>query len=423
MKKIITCFFLIVVFFGYIKAADVFDSTNSVFSSDSTSLDSVQDITQSAAKTYNLDEYINTINSSVRENIGEDFNFKNMANEIINKNNINYKKIFMKLLDLFFKEISFAIKGAITIFIVVVIMAVLSNLELEKKSEITKIAHLACFIVIATITIATFVDTAKMLTKVVHTQTTLMQVISPFLLAVLIATGKITTTGIIQPLLLFLASFVGGVITYFVIPLLSISVAFNVICSISENIKLEKMSKIFSSVSLWTVGVVLTVFLGVLSLETSLSTSVDSLGVKTTQAAVSNFVPVVGKFFSDSFEVVVGATKIIGKTGGVIGIIGIIVVAIVPIFKLASIMGIYMLLAALVEPISNDELTSKYLSSIANTYKTMLGVLIGITILFVISTGIILNLVSTLSAWSPRVSFVKNAVCIFYIPFRGIHIV
>lgn len=398
MKKIITCFFLIVVFFGYIKAADVFDSTNSVFSSDSTSLDTVQDITQSAAKTYNLDEYINTINSSVRENIGEDFNFKNMANEIINKNNINYKNIFMKLLDLFFKEISSAIKGAITIFIIVVIMAVLSNLELEKKSEITKIAHLACFIVIATITIATFVDTAKMLTKVVHTQTTLMQVISPFLLAVLIATGKITTTGIIQPLLLFLASFVGGVITYFVIPLLSISVAFNVICSISENIKLEKMSKIFSSVSLWTVGVVLTVFLGVLSLETSLSTSVDSLGVKTTQAAVSNFVPVVGKFFSDSFEVVVGATKIIGKTGGVIGIIGIIVVAIVPIFKLASIMGIYMLLAALVEPISNDELTSKYLSSIANTYKTMLGVLIGITILFVISTGIILNLVSTLSA-------------------------
>lgn len=398
MKKIITCFFLIVVFFGYIKAADVFDSTNSVFSSDSTSLDTVQDITQSAAKTYNLDEYINTINSSVRENIGEDFNFKNMANEIINKNNINYKNIFMKLLDLFFREISSAIKGAITIFIIVVIMAVLSNLELEKKSDITKIAHLACFIVIATITIATFVDTAKMLTKVVHTQTTLMQVISPFLLAVLIATGKITTTGIIQPLLLFLASFVGGVITYFVIPLLSISVAFNVICSISENIKLEKMSNIFSSVSLWTVGVVLTVFLGVLSLETSLSTSVDSLGVKTTQAAVSNFVPVVGKFFSDSFEVVVGATKIIGKTGGVIGIIGIIIVAIVPIFKLASIMGIYMLLAALVEPISNDELTSKYLSSIANTYKTMLGVLIGITILFVISTGIILNLVSTLSA-------------------------
>ena len=225
---------------------------------------------------------------------------------------------------------------------------------------------------------------------------TLMQVISPFLLSVLIATGKISTTGIIQPLLLFLASSVGFIVTYFVIPLLSISVAFNVICSISENIRLEKLSKFFSNVSLWTIGVVLTVFLGVLSLETSLSSSVDSLSVKTTQAAVSNFVPVVGKFFSDSFEVVVGATKIIGKTGGIIGILGIVIVGIIPIFKITSIMVIYMLLAAFVEMITTDKLILKYLSGFVNVYKTMLGILIGVVILFVISTGIILNLVNSI---------------------------
>ena len=398
MKKIIVCIFVIIVFFSYIKAAETFDSINNVFSSNGTSSENSADITKSAADIYNLDDFVETINRSVKENIDEEIDFKNMAKEILNKNNINYKNIFMKLLDLFSREVSSAIKGAITIFIIIVIMSVVSNLELERKSDITKIAHLACFVVIATITIATFVDTVSMLKNVINTLTTLMQVISPFLLSILIATGKISTIGIIQPLLLFLASFIGFVVTYFVIPLLSISVAFNVICSISENIKLEKLSKLFSSVSIWIVGVILTAFLGVLSLETSLSSSVDSLGVKTTQAAVSNFVPVVGKFFSDSFEVVVGATKIIGKTGGVIGIIGIIIVAIVPIFKIASIMVVYMCLAALVEPISNDELISKYLSSIANVYKTMLGVLIGITILFVISTGIILNLVSTLSA-------------------------
>ena len=172
--------------------------------------------------------------------------------------------------------------------------------------------------------------------------------------------------------------------------------AFNVICSISENIRLEKLSKFFSNVSLWTIGVVLTVFLGVLSLETSLSSSVDSLSVKTTQAAVSNFVPVVGKLFSDSFEVVVGATKIIGKTGGIIGILGIVIVGIIPIFKITSIMVIYMLLAAFVEMITTDKLILKYLSGFVNVYKTMLGILIGVVILFVISTGIILNLVNSI---------------------------
>ena len=399
MKKIklfvITYIFIVITLFSTVYGADIFSSNGSTENIQSTE-ETLENATDSAAKMYNLDEFVETINDSVNENIGQEIDFKNIANDILNKNNINHKNLILKLVEIFVKEISSAIKGAITIFIIMVIMAIISNLELEKKSDITSIAHLACFIVIATITIATFVQTVSMLKSVINTMATLMQVISPFLLTVLIATGSISTTGIIQPLLLFLASSVGFIITYFVIPLLSISVAFNTICSISENIKLEKLAKMFSGVSIWTVGVILTVFLGVLSLETSLSSSVDSLSVKTTQAAVSNFVPVVGKFFSDSFEVVVGATKIIGKTGGVIGIIGIIIVAIVPILKIASIMGIYMLLSALVEPICTDTLISKYLSSFANIYKTMLGILIGVTVLFIISTGIILNLVNNI---------------------------
>lgn len=391
---IITCFSTFNI--GIVFSSDIFSggsASNDVLKT----TEGVNDnITKSAKETYNLDEYVETINNSVNQNLGQEIDFKNIANELLNKNNINYKNIFTKLIEIFASELSSAIRGAITIFVIVIIMAILSNLELDNRSDITRIAHLACFIVIATITVTTFVQTISMIKSTITTIGTLIQVISPFLLAVLIATGKISSTGIIQPLLLFLASSVGFIVTYFVIPLLSISVAFNVICSISENIKLEKLSKLFSNISLWTIGVVLTFFLGVLSLETSLSSSVDSLSIKTTQAAVSNFVPVVGKFFSDSFEVVVGATKLIGNTGGIIGILGIIVVAIVPIFKIFSVMMIYMLLSALVEMITTDPLISKYLSGFANVYKTLLGVLIGVVILFVISTGIILNLVNSI---------------------------
>lgn len=391
---IIICFLILKT--NFVFASEVFSSNISTDDVSKITEEVTNNITESTKKTYNLDEYIDTINNSVNENLGQEIDFKNIANELLNKNDINHKNLFTKLLEIFASEVSSAIKGTVTIFIIVIIMAILSNLELDNKSDITRIAHLACFIVIATITVATFVQTVNMLKTTINTMGTLMQVISPFLLSVLIATGKISTTGIIQPLLLFLASSVGFIVTYFVIPLLSISVAFNVICSISENIRLEKLSKFFSNVSLWTIGVVLTVFLGVLSLETSLSSSVDSLSVKTTQAAVSNFVPVVGKFFSDSFEVVVGATKIIGKTGEIIGILGIVIVGIIPIFKITSIMVIYMLLAAFVEMITTDKLILKYLSGFVNVYKTMLGILIGVVILFVISTGIILNLVNSI---------------------------
>lgn len=54
-----------------------------------------------------------------------------------------------------------------------------------------------------------------------------------------------------------------------------------------------------------------------------------------------------------------------------------------------------MILVALIEPICNEKNVIKYLSNFANVYKNLLGILIGITILFVISTGIILNLVNS----------------------------
>ena len=187
----------------------------------------------------------------------------------------------------------------------------------------------------------------------------------------------------------------GFIVNYLVIPFFNISVAINVICAISDNLKLNKMAKFFSSSAIWVVGIIFTFSLGVIAIETSLTSSVDSLAVKTTQAAVSNFVPVVGKFFSDSFETVVGATKVVSSVGGTIGVISVVMVSIVPIIKIASVMLIYILLAAIIEPICNEENVIKYISSFASVYKNLLGILIGIAILFVISTGIILNLVNS----------------------------
>ncbi len=342
----------------------------------------------------NLDEYINSLNEFVNKSGIDDFNLDELSNDLIEGKNIDFSSLALKILSLFGKEVSNVAKGCISIFIIIVIMAIIDSLQLEDKSDVTKIAKLVCFLAISTITIASFIDVISNFKQVVTTLTTTMQVVSPFLMAILIATGAITTTGIIQPLLLFLASAIGFIINYVVIPLISVSVAFNVISRISDDIKLNKMSKMFCKTSIWLIGIIFTVFLGILSLETSLSSSVDTLAVKTTQAAVSNFVPVVGKFFSDSFETVVGATKIISKVGGILGVIVVVIIAIVPIIKITAIMLFYKVLSALIEPICNDKEISEYINGFADIYQTILGILIGISILFIISIGIIINLSS-----------------------------
>ena len=354
--------------------------------------DKVTEIISNISDSYNLNEYISVLEEYSKKSGVDGISIENVAKGLISNKGIDTNLFITKFVSMFFKEVVIAIKGAITIFIIIIIMAIITSLELEKKSDITKIAHLACFLTLSTVTIATFTNVISVFSGLISTLTTLMQVISPFIMTMLVATGAITSTGVIQPLLLFLASAIGFLINYMVIPFFSISVALNVICSISQNLRLDKMSKMFPKVALWTVGISLTLFLGILGLESSLSSSVDSLTLKTAQTAMSTFVPVVGKFFSDSFETVIGATKLIGKTGGVIGIIVIILVSIVPILKIACISIVYNVLAALIEPIYTDDDVIKYISGFGEIYKTLLGILIGIVILFVISVGIILNL-------------------------------
>lgn len=341
---------------------------------------------------YDFESYVESINRFVEEEGINGIDLKEISKSLFDGSSLDYGGVISKLLELLFKEVVITARGAITAFIIIVIMAIISSLELEKESDVTKIAHMACFLVLATVTISGFLEIIDVFKGVVNTLTTLMQTISPFIMGVLMATGAITSTGIIQPLILFLASLIGFIVNYIVIPFITISVAINVICSISDNIKLSRAAKFFNSSAIWIIGVSLTIFLGILSLETSISSSVDSLAVKTTQAAVSNFVPVVGKFFSDSFETVVGATKIINNIGGAIGIIGIVLVSAMPLIKIGSTVIIYYLLNVLAEPLHPGDKVGEFILGMYNAYKSIFGILIGILIIFVISTGIILNL-------------------------------
>lgn len=341
-------------------------------------------------------KYVEIINDYVKNSGMESIDIDKLASDLVTGEKIDHSYIFKTVLSLFGREILNALNGSVAIYIIIIIMAIITSFDMEEKGDVTKIAKLVCFIGISSLTIKTFLEVITTFKNVVNILTTTMQVISPFLLSVLISTGAISTTGLVQPILLFLASLVGFIVNYVVIPFFTISVSFNVIYSISENLRIEKVSKMFSSSAIWIIGVLFTLFLGVLALETTVSSSVDSLAVKTTQAAVSNFVPVVGKFFSDSFETVVGATKIVGKAGGVVGIIAIVLISLVPILKLGSVLVIYSILNVLIEPICSDTKVTKYIENFVNVYKNLFGILIGIIILFVISTGIILNLINNI---------------------------
>ena len=214
---------------------------------------------------------------------------------------------------------------------------------------------------------------------------------------VMVVSGGIVSSNLIQPIILFIASLVGFLVNYIVIPFITISMVMKIVSSFSSSIRLNKLGELFSKSSLWITAVVFTMFLSVISVKGSITTSVDSAVVKTTQTAVSNLIPVVGKFVSDSLESIMGATEVIGKTAGVVGIIVMIALSVIPIIQMIVVFVIHKLLAAFSETIIDNKNIVGLIDGFAENYKTLLGIIIGILALYIMATGVLIKLIGSIT--------------------------
>ena len=136
---------------------------------------------------------------------------------------------------------------------------------------------------------------------------------------------------------------------------------------------------------------VLTIFVGVVSIEGTLSSSVDGITAKTAKAAVSSFIPVVGKILGDAVDTVIGCSSILKNATGIVGIIILLGIAIGPIIKLIILMALYYLGAALCQPIA-DEKVIKLLEQIGDTFKTLLAILCSVSVMFIIGTTLVIKI-------------------------------
>ena len=355
------------------------------------------DITNQIGSSLEINKYLNTFDIYLKENNIEGFNVNELYSELLQGNGIKYENILDVFVSNLLKQVNTSMKSVTTLFIVIIIMAVLSSLELDKNSDVIKITKLIVIICISSILLKNYIEIVDMFKNIVNLLGYAMQIVSTFLTGILLASGKITSTGIIQPLLLFVSSFICVITNYIVIPFFTISIAINIVSKISDNIKLDKMSTIFRKSSLYIFSSVIAIFILILSMESTVTKSIDSIYFKTTQNIVSDVVPVVGKFLSDSLETVLGATELIGKVGGAVALISIIIIVSVPLLKILIVVILYKLLSAFSEPINEDKTISDFIDGFTKVYKDMLGILTGILILFIMTTGIIMGMISSIS--------------------------
>lgn len=176
-----------------------------------------------------------------------------------------------------------------------------SIIENLSNEETTKIVYYVEYIIIATVVINSFLEILHLTENTIQKITNFMNLLVPLFTTLVLTTGNIATTNMFQPIILLGINFISNFVNQFLIPILLISMSLTITSNILEKGQLDGISKFFKSSIVWILGIILTVFTAVLSLEGTLSSSVDGLTAKTTKAAVSNFIPVVRKDFGRQY--------------------------------------------------------------------------------------------------------------------------
>ncbi|MBJ6877983.1 hypothetical protein JG665_18595, partial [Vibrio cholerae] len=89
----------------------------------------------------------------------------------------------------------------------------------------------------------------------------------------------------------------------------------------SDQYKVTKLSKLLQNVSVGIIGIFLTIFLGVLSVQGTATAVADGIAVKTAKFVTGNFIPVVGRMFTEAADTVISASGLLKNTVGIIGLV------------------------------------------------------------------------------------------------------
>ena len=223
----------------------------------------------------------------------KDLDISNIFNSALT-GKIDNSNILKKILNLASVQVLDTLKILINILLIVLIHSVLKSItDGLENGEVSKIVYYVQYVLIVTIIMANFTDILKSVKDTIENLVGFSGSLVPLLVTLMTYTGSITTTAVIEPILLFMIEFITNMIKTLVIPIISIITVLIIISKITDKVQISKLGNFLKSSVVWTLGIILTIFVGVVSLEGSLTSSVDGVTAKTAKAAVSSLIPIV----------------------------------------------------------------------------------------------------------------------------------
>lgn len=243
------------------------------------------------------------------------------------------------------------------LLILAVACAVLQNLQAAfNEGGIATLARGVAFLALVTLALTSFTLAVGTAGEAVDRMVSFFQSLLPVLVTLLAATGGISVSTLLQPVLVYTVTITGTLMHNVLFPLLYLTACLTVVSHIADRFQISKLAGLLKQVAMVALGLMMTVFTGVLSIYGVAGAVADGVGLRAIQFATDAFLPVVGGMLSDAIETVAGATLLLKSAVSLVGVGIIFFLAAFPMLKILSLVVVYKVAAAVIQPFGEEQL-------------------------------------------------------------------
>lgn len=302
---------------------------------------------------------------------------------------ISVGKITNAIISFVFKEVKTALSLSVSIIIIAIICSLIKNLQASFSNEnIANIAFYACYSILIILLTKSFVVSINIAIDIIDRLAEFMAALLPVLVMMIASIGGFSQAATMDPIILGATIIIPRIYKTVIIPIILVSFVLQFTNNISTEYKISNLAKMARQASLWLQGIILALFIGLLTVRGITSSTLDAVTLKTAKFAVDNFIPIVGKAFSDAIASVAGYSLIIKNAVSTIGLVIIIIMMLYPIIKIFLISFVYKLSAAVIEPISDKRITSAIVSA-ADSLVLLMSCILSVSLMFFVLLAII----------------------------------
>ncbi|MCC8192986.1 MAG: stage III sporulation protein AE [Ruminococcus sp.] len=342
-----------------------------------------------------IDEYLSDTDKTLTEVLPDD------AQDLMSENNISFdspenveKLSATYWLELIRDTVLQNIKNPLTLMgemLIVIIILTMTKSLLEDNGDMDSILAVIASLASVGILYPSISRCLNIVTETITAATVFMYSYVPVFSSILAAGGS-TSSGISYYVtILSVCEIIGFFIENLLVPFMSFTIAVSVVEAIDPALMGINLSGSLKTISKWILGLISSIFIGVISIQGIIGQASDALGTRAIKFAASSFIPVVGGAVSDAYQTVVSSMSYIKSGVGIVGIIAIIFSVLTPVVTVVILKAVLSITKG-ISTFFGQQNISCLLGGINSVLSIILGILACFTLIFIVATAVMMML-------------------------------